>query len=184
MAETTEEMASTETLHLHVSVGDVTIEVEGPIDDAETWFEGLKEDYLNGVDSEAVAAAATRSTTDATNSSEEKPVSENTGTSTNKSRSLQEYYKMANNLTKRDAALIVGWYLEYQSDQSNFTRPEVEDQAQDAKIQLGANVSRDLSKQVEESHLQKVDTREGSDVYELTLTGEDYVEDELLSLEE
>lgn len=103
---------------------------------------------------------------------------------TKKSRSLQEYFVQASDATKRDAALIVGWYLEYQEDQSNFIKSEVENQARDAKVSLGANVSRDLSKQINEGHLMKVDKRDGQDAYHLTLTGEEYVERELLAVEE
>jgi len=102
--------------------------------------------------------------------------------STEKTRSLAEYYRKADNLTKRDTALVVGWYLEYHEDQEDFTKAEVEQRAQDAKIRLGANVSRDLSNQVREGHLHKVGKRNGKDALQLTLTGEDYVEDQLLGI--
>lgn len=107
--------------------------------------------------------------------------SDSTASTSGKSRSLTEFYKQVDNPTKRDTALIVGWYLEYQEEQSDFTKPEIEARAQDAKISLGANVSRDLSKQVEESHLAKVDERDGQDAYHLTLTGEEYIKNEVLS---
>ena len=177
------ENSDTETLHLRVTVGDVTVEVEGPMDDAETWFESLREDYLGDVDDETLEAAANGSSEIANDA----PTGQNsesnaTGSRIGKSRSLTEYYKQANNPTKRDAALIVGWYLEYHEEQSDFTKPEVEERAQDAKISLGANVSRDLSEQVSNSHLEKVDERDGQDAYHLTLTGEEYIEGELLEV--
>jgi len=179
------EESENETLHLRVTVGDITVEAEGPIDDAETWFESLREDYLGDVDDETLEAVANGSGETAGDS----PTAQNPDPSTassgaGKSRSLTEYYKQADGPTKQDSALIVGWYLEYHEDQSDFTRPEIEERAQDAKISLGANVSRDLSNQVGNSHLEKVDERDGQDAYHLTLTGEDYVEGELLEVRE
>lgn len=182
LADMPEESAEGETLHLHASVGDITVEVEGPIDEAETWFEALQEDYLPDVDPENVTAAMDQEgrqteTTD-TNESPADP-----GNSTpEKSRSLAEYYKMADDLTKKDGALIVGWYLEYHEDEQNFTPPEVEDRAGDAKINIGANVTRDLSDQAKDGLIKKDEDRSGSDAYHLTLTGEQYVKDELLGL--
>lgn len=170
-----------ESLRLHVSIGDVTIDVEGPVDEAETWFEGLREDYLGDVDAETIQAV-----TDGAGSVSELPPKSgqqnSTTTTSGKSRSLTEFYKGADDPTKKDAALIVGWYLEYHEDKPDFTSSEIKETAQDAKISLGANVSRDLSKQVESSHIEKVDEREGKDAYHLTITGEEYVQDDLLAL--
>lgn len=176
--------SDTEELHLRVSVGDITVEVEGPMDDAETWFESLREDYLSEVDVETLEAAADGSRSIASNPTSDtaNPASSANSASSGKSRSLPEFYKTADDPTKRDSALIVGWYLEYHEDQDDFTKPEVEDRAQDAKISLGANVSRDLSDQVKDSNLEKVDERDGQDAYHLTLTGEEYVEGELLEI--
>ncbi|RDZ33917.1 MULTISPECIES: hypothetical protein [unclassified Haloferax] len=170
-----------ESLRLHVSIGDVTIDVEGPVDEAETWFEGLREDYLSDVGAETVQAAA-----DGSGSVSESPPNQSEQDSTTatsgKSRSLTEFYRSADNPTKKDAALIVGWYLEYHENKSDFTSSEIKEMAQDAKISLGANVSRDLSKQIESSHIEKVDERDGKDAYHLTITGERYVQDNLLGL--
>ena len=171
-----------ESLRLHVSIGDVTIDVEGPVDEAETWLEGLREDYLSDVDSETIQAA-----TDGAGSVSESPPNQprqqnSTTTTSGKSRSLTEFYKGADDPTKKDAALIVGWYLEYHENKPDFTSSDIKETAQDAKISLGANVSRDLSKQVEGSHVEKVDEREGKDAYHLTITGEEYVQDDLLAL--
>ncbi|MCJ0618160.1 hypothetical protein JZX76_01040 [Haloarcula hispanica] len=173
-----------ETLHLHVSVGEITIEVDGPVDDAETWFEALREDYLGDVDPETVANAVTAESNPNPSREGNGNPSGHQAQSSGKSKSLQEFYKLANDPTKRDSALIVGWYLEYHEGQDNFTKPEVEERATDAKISLGANVSRDLSNQVKDSYLEKVDERDGQDAYHLTLTGEEYVESELLNKSE
>jgi len=175
------EESESETLHLRVTVGDITVEVEGPTDDAETWFESLREDYLGEVDDETLEAAADGAGI-AANGGGAQQVSgtDQSQAASGKSRSLAEYYKGATDMTKRDAALFVGWYLELHEGEDNFTKPEVEERAKDAKINLGKNVSRDLSNQVGDGHLQKVDERDGKDAYQLTLTGEDYVQDELL----
>jgi hypothetical protein len=181
MAEDTDE----ERLRLQVSVGEITVEVDGPIDEAETWFEGLREDYLSDIDTETLNAAANGSSTVSRNPEGTQETDANTSSlSSGKSRSLSEYYKNVDNPTKRDSALIVGWYLEYHEGQDDFTRQEVEERAQDAKISLGANVSRDLSNQVQDGHLEKVNERDGKDAYHLTLTGEEYVEGELLGSQE
>ena len=178
-----EEAPEQETLHLRATVADITVEVEGPIAEAETWFEALQEDYLPDVDPEELNAKSAQigSQTENMDAGGE---SKNQKTSTNeKSKSLAEYYKLADNLIKKDAALVVGWYLEYHEDVQNFTPSEVEGRAKDAKINLGANVSRDLSSQVKEGRLHKDAERSGSDAYQLTITGEEYVKDELLELE-
>ena len=169
-------------LHLRVSIGDITIEAAGPVDEAESWFEALREDYLSNVDSETIEKAVDGSGSIATNPESDSASPDNSADtmSSRKSRSLVEFYKTAENPTKRDSALIVGWYLEYHEDQDDFIKPEVEERAQDAKISLGANVSRDLSNQVNNGHLEKVDERDGQDAYHLTLTGEGYVEENLL----
>jgi len=179
---TTEE--ESEALHLRVSVGDITVEVEGPVDDAEVWFESLQEDYLDQIDDETLAAAANRSDVFTPGESQTQTsgsdTTESTSSSSGKSQSLPEYYKMVDNPTKKDSALLVGWYLEYQEEQSDFIGSEVKTRAQDAKISLGKNVPRDLSYQVEDGHMEKVDERDGQDAYHLTLTGEEYVEEELI----
>lgn len=172
-----------ESLRLHVSIGGVMIDVEGPVDEAETWFEGLREDYLSDVDTETIQAAADGAGSVLESSPNQSGKEQGSTTTTSgKSRSLTEFYRGADNPTKKDAALIVGWYLEYHEDKPNFTSSEIKETAQDAKISLGANVSRDLSTQVESSHIEKVDEREGKDAYHLTVTGEEYVQDDLLEL--
>ncbi|UIP00405.1 hypothetical protein Hbl1158_03305 [Halobaculum sp. CBA1158] len=175
--------SDSESLRLHVSIGDVTVDVEGPVDEAETWFEGLREDYLSDVDTEAVQAAAdgAGSVSQDTGGKSKNETGGSTASRT-KTRSLTEFYKESDNPTKQERALIVGWYLEYHEDLDDFTSTEVEERAQDAKIGLGANVSRDLSNQAGNGRLEKVDEREGKDAYHLTLTGEEYVQEELLEL--
>lgn len=99
-----------------------------------------------------------------------------------KDQSLPEYYRMADSPTKSDSALIVGWYMEQEEGVRGFTSSEISDRAQEARIQLGANVSRDLSKQIQLANLMKVSESGGRAVYSLTRTGEEYVEDELLNV--
>lgn len=179
------EESGDDTLHLHVSVGDVTIEVNGNVDNAETWFEALQEDYLGDIDPDILAKAIKGDGGPSENpEAEQSNHSGSSPSSKGKSKSLTEYYRMADNPTKQDSALIVGWYLEYHENESDFTKPEIEERAKDAKVSLGANVSRDLSSQVKNSHLEKVDERDGQDAYHLTLTGEEYVENELLGSKE
>lgn len=178
------EDAEADSLHLRVTIGDLTVEVEGPVDDAETWFEALREDYLSEIDTEDLKTAASANGPISSNPKPESDTSEgstSSNSSSGKSRSLTEYYKQLDNPTKKDSAFFVGWYLEYQEDEPNFTRPEVEDRAQDAKISLGANVGRDLSSHVREGRLEKVDERDGNDAYHLTVTGEKYLNNELLT---
>lgn len=172
-----------ENLRLHVKIGEVTIDVEGPVDEAETWFEGLREDYLGDLDAETIQAAAYRADPVSKEPTDQPaPETESDANQSGKTRSLTEYYREAENPTKKDAALIVGWYLEYKEDKSDFTSSEIKERAQDAKISLGANVSRDLSSQVENGYIEKVEEREGKDAFHLTITGEEYVEEELLEL--
>jgi hypothetical protein len=174
-------MADDERLNLHVSVGDVTIEVDGPVDEAETWFESLREDYLSDIDTDTIEAAANGSGEVGTApDSGQDTASASTQTGSGKSLTLPEYYKTAANPSKRDAILIIGSYLEKYEQQEDFTKGEIEQRAKDAKISLGANVSRDIREQIGDSHMAKVDERDGKDTYHLTISGEEYVEAELL----
>lgn len=97
-----------------------------------------------------------------------------------KSLTLPEYYKTATNPSKRDTILIIGSYLEEDGYQKEFTKAEIEQRAKGAKISLGANVSRDIREQIKDSHMAKVGERDGKDTYHLTISGEEYVEEELL----
>jgi len=171
---------SPDSLRLHVSIGNATVEVEGPAAEAETWFEALREDFLPEVDTTIVETTASQTSTNPDGASESGS-SGGEDSSSGKSRSLPEYYNMAGDIIKRDRALLVGWYLEYHEDEDDFTSKEVESRAQDAKIGLGQNVSRDLSTQVQEGRLDVVDQRNSSDAYHLTRSGEEYIENDLLS---
>jgi hypothetical protein len=167
----------TDSLHLHVRIGDITIEVEGPVDEAETWFEALRKDYLEDLDGGTVQNAGSNSGSSDSSSSSGQQTDDNRQ---EKSRTLAEYYKNTDGLSKKDTALLTGWYLEKHEGQDDFTRPEVQDEAQSAKLKLGANVARDLGRQVKDGNLAEVDERDGNTAYHLTITGEDYVDEELL----
>jgi len=172
-----EEEQEADELHLHVSVGGVTVEVEGPVDEAETWFEALREDYLADVDSTAAADQA--SSSESRNQNDSPDPRANGGVQ--KSRTLTEFYQMTDGITKKDTAFLTGWYLEMHEGQDDFTREEIEQKAKSAKLTLGANVGRDLSYKVEDGHLAEVDERDGDPTFHVTLTGEEYAENELLN---
>ncbi|AFO58445.1 hypothetical protein NJ7G_3225 [Natrinema sp. J7-2] len=53
--------------------------------------------------------------------------------------------------------------------------------AKSAKLTLGKNVSRDLSNQIADGNLAEDEDRDGEQEYYVTITGEQYVEEELLS---
>lgn len=193
-------------LSISVSVGEVSVEVSGRADQVELWYDVLKSDILDHVDEELVRAAAkstgspvvTPPTGDG--SADESEVrangDENTvetndvasgDDETNKStldRTLPEYYKMAggSDLAKKDRALLVGWFLAQRKD-GTFTNTAVTEEAKDAQMTLGSNVSRDLRHQVGDGRISKVDESDGSPVYQMTITGEEYVE-ELLNTAE
>lgn len=174
------EESNKESLHLRVTVGGITIEAEGPVDETETWFEALREDFLPEVDTDTVEVSVDQTST---NPERENKLADNSGenTTAEKSRSLPEYYNTADEMSKKDKALFVGWYLEYHEGEDNFTSKEVASRAEDAKISLGKNVSRDLSGQVKNGYLEVVDQRGGSDAYHITRTGEQYIEEDILS---
>lgn len=177
MAEETEG----DNLHLRVSVGDITIEAAGPIDEAESWFEALREDYLSDVDPETIEGQING----VSDSNSSNPSTEPQDTSdSKKSRTLPEYYQMTNGITKKDTALLTGWFIETKNGEDDFTKGEIEEEAQSAKLNLGKNVSRDLSYKVEDGHLAEVGERNGNPSFHVTITGEEYVENELLEGEE
>lgn len=164
-----------EVLHLHVSIGGVTVEVEGPVDDAETWFEALREDYLGDIDGAVVPDQSPQP--DESNRS----VSQSTSSdSSEKNRTLAEFYQMTDGITKKDTALLTGWYIETHEGQDDFTKKEIDDKATSAKLTLGANLSRDLGYKVEDGHLAEVGERDDNTTYHTTISGEEYVKEELI----
>ncbi|QLK26371.1 hypothetical protein HYG81_01760 [Natrinema zhouii] len=174
-----EEETEEEELYLHVSVGDVTVEVKGPLDEAETWFEALKEDHLTNLDSRAVSGHSNGSESN----NQDNPTSTRAnGGAKQKNRTLTEFYQMTDGITKKDTAFLTGWYLEIQEGRDDFTRKEIEEKAKSAKLTLGANVGRDLNYKVEDGHLAEVGERDGDVTYHVTITGEEYVENELINI--
>ncbi|RZH67990.1 hypothetical protein [Natrinema altunense] len=167
---------SDDTLRLHVSVGDVTVEVEGTVDEAETWFEALREDYLTNIDSNEGQPSNSSSATNSDGSGSQVK----TDGSQKKSRTLAEFYQMVEDISKRDTALLTGWYLENQEGLSTFTKDDLRQKAKSAKLTLGKNVSRDLSNQIADGNLAEDGDQDGDQAYYVTLTGEEYIEEELL----
>lgn len=158
-------------LRLHLTVGDVSIKVEGEPEKAELKFEALRQEFI---DTPAPVQAGDDDGSSHTTTS---------GSTANggKQISLSELYQSSDDMTKRDRILLIGHYKEKYENQDDFTRQEIEDAAQDSKIQLGANVSRDFRLQIEDGYLTQVGERDGDKAYYLTRTGEDYVSNELLS---
>lgn len=147
---------------IRVSRGETTVEVTGSQEFVEEQFDELSDTYLVE--------------TDSFDDSEKNP-------STNRSKrakqtSLSELYTNADISYKRDAALLVGWFLEMVEGQDDFVKSEIKERAVQAKIELGANLPRDISTLIEKGYLQKVSSRDGEKAYYLTRTGESHVEDE------
>lgn len=189
-------------LSISISVGDVSVEVSGRADKVEFWYDVVQNDVLEPLDEETIRAAAESGGQNAVSASRhtrtetsEDQISEDASEPDNESgsasatdeptreRTLPEYYKMADDLMKKNRALLVGWFLTQQGN-DEFTRSEIEEKAKNARIELGSNVSRDLRYQISDGHVTKIGTSEGSTVYQLTLTGQEYVEEELLGIGE
>lgn len=171
------EQTDGESLHLRVTVGEITIEVDGPVDEAETWFESLREDYLNDIDPKALQQQLDKTENTDGGYSEQQAGSPESET---KTRTLTEFYRMADGITKKDSALLVGWYLEMKEGQEDFTKSEIEQTSQSAKVELGKNVGRDLGYKVGDGHLSQTGERDGDTSYHVTISGEEYVEGKLL----
>lgn len=167
---------SDDTLRLHVSAGDVTVEVEGAVDEAETWFEALREDYLTDVDIDGGQPSNSNSVNGGNGSGGQAKADG----SQRKSRTLAEFYQIVENISKRDTALLTGWYLENHEGRTTFTKDDVRQKAKSAKLTLGKNVSRDLSNQIADGNLAEDEGQDGEQTYYVTITGEQYVEEELL----
>lgn len=146
---------------LHVSRGDVTVEVSGSKEFVDAKFDELEAAYLKGTTEADTATAAT-------------PPQASRG----KGLTLSEVYTSASTSYKRDAALLVGYFIEQFEGQDDFTKSEIEARAKQAKVELGKNLSRDLSKLINKGYLSEVGERNGESTYYLTRTGESYVEED------
>lgn len=145
--------------HIRISQGDTTVEVSGSREFVDERFDELQQIYLKNDYGEERSQHETNT--------QKKPVA------------LGELYTTAEISYKRDAALLVGWYLESLEGQEDFTKSEIQDRALKAKIELGKNLSRDLSALVENGLLREVGRRDGEKTYYLTRNGEGYVSEEL-----
>lgn len=147
---------------IRVSRGDTTVEVAGDREFVEEKFNNLVEEYLTQAESTSQNPIPSQTM------QSEKP----------KQASLAEIYTSADISYKRDAALLVGWFLEKMENQNDFIKSEIEERALQAKVELGANLSRDISTLIEKGLVTEIDRRDGEKSYYLTRSGESYVEDE------
>lgn len=146
---------------LHVSVGEVSIEVSGSKEFVDNKFDELEATYLEDTTDPDAYTADT---------------SQRSGAS--KGLTLSEVYTAASISYKREAALFVGYFLEQFEGQDDFTKSEIEERAVQAKVELGKNLSRDLSKLINQGYLSEVGERNGESTYYLTRTGENHVEED------
>lgn len=160
----------TEDLKLHVSVGDVTVEVEGAGEEVETWFEALRNDYLP-----PNSEIPTQTSSDG---GEEGPASKQNLT---EGKTLANFYNEADDPNKSETALLIGWYLAHEKDESNFTAAEVDDAADTYQISVGKNIPRDLKRHVSNGLLDPNAVRNGNQAYKLTGEGDEYVQNEVLA---
>lgn len=154
-----------QTYRIRLRVADQELEVEGDDTFVKEQFDDLASEYID-VSTAKVSTTGKEPTTLPATVDQEKPPT------------LPEIYQEANIQYKRDAALLVGWYLEMTQGQEDFTKSEIEDAAIDAKIELGKNLSRDIGHLVENGLLLEVDQRDKETAYYLTRSGEEYVIEE------
>lgn len=160
----------TEDLKLHVSVGDVTVEVEGSKEEVETWFEALRHDYLppnSEIPSQTSDEGEDTETASKQNLTEGK--------------TLANIYNEADDPNKSETALLIGWYLAHENAESKFTAAEVKDAAGTYQISVGENIPRDLKRHVSAGRLDPNAERDGDQAYKLTEAGDEYVQDEILA---
>ncbi len=189
-------------LSISISVGDVSVEVSGRADKVEFWYDVVKNDVLEPLDEETIRAAAESTSPTAathyagggvTRESEEEANGSAAGSNTKSTadngadesmpeRTLPEYYNIAggSDLTKKDRALLVGWFLTQREGVDDFSSGDVEQKAKEAQIAIGSNVSRDLRKQVGDGHIVETNESESPSTYQPTITGQEYVEEELV----
>jgi len=155
---------------IRVTAGKVTVEVEGTEEFVEEQFAELEEKYLD----EPALVETTSGGSESGSSGGFTP-----GGSDGKPLTLSEIGREINLPYKRDAALLVGWYIEHVEGMDEFTRSDIQEKAKESKVELGANVPRDISTLVERGLLVQVGERESSKTYYTTRTGEEYVLEEL-----
>lgn len=159
-----------EDLKLHVSVGDVTVEVEGSGEEVETWFEALRNDYLppnSEMPSQSPTAGVENDAASKQNLTEGK--------------TLANFYNEADDPNKSETALLVGWYLAHENGESNFTAAEVQEAANTYQLSIGKNIPRDLKGHVSDGFLDPNAERNGNQAYKLTESGNEYVQNEILA---
>lgn len=159
------------TCSIELSLGDVSLGVSGPQEFVETQFYALYEKHgfdtinVSGADI-SVSGPGSKSDESGSQSIEEPQVN----------KSLNELLRDSEINMGTDRALVVGWYLIAARGQDDFTRPEVEEEADRSQVDLGENLGRDLRSNVEKANLAPTgEERDGEDTYEVTETGKEYL---------
>jgi len=139
------------------------IEVEGPNREfVEEWFDKLSASLEN----------SSHDGHDKSDNPEDTDSSE-------KEKSIAEIYDRESFSKKQERTLFIGWALEKVQNQTEFTREEIQSVAKDYKIQLGANLNRDINSLIRKGWLKEVGERDGDSTYYLTRTGENFVEEQV-----
>lgn len=96
-----------------------------------------------------------------------------------KEKSIAEIYDREKFSKKQDRVLFIGWALEVLRDNEEFTKPQIKDVAQEFKIELGANLTRDIKSLIKKGKIKKIGEENGETTYYLTRTGEQFVEEKI-----
>jgi hypothetical protein len=99
--------------------------------------------------------------------------------SSEKQRSIGEVYDPKEFSKKQNRALFIGWSLEILRDNEEFTKKQIKDVAQEFKIELGANLTRDVQSLIKKGKLKRVGEDNGEPTYYLTRTGEQIIEEKV-----
>jgi len=144
-----------------VRTNETTIEVRGPRNFVTTEFEELADRYLE-TDSGGKTPSPEADSSESLSAGE-------------KVRTLSELAREIDLPYKRDAALLTGWYIERIDGNAPFTRAAIETRANESKLELGANLSRDVNVLIEKGLLMKAGDQDGTTAYQTALTGEERV---------
>jgi len=160
------------TSSIELSLGNVSLGVSGPQEFVEDQFDELYEKH--GFDTiEVLNADIDVSEHDSGAEAQESPTVEQPDIN----KSLNELLQDSEVKTGKDRALVVGWYLIAGRNQDDITWFEVEEEAARSKVDLGENLTRDLSSNVEKGYLAPTgEERDGEDTYEVTGSGKEHLQ--------